>query len=211
MSASLKLPTHTMRITRKRIVRHKVKKKKRITHIGGMLLKLPYYQYIRLDTGITQFESVMCGIASIDNDTDILSVCGLDTQHRVWFGSQKMNDKFYETYMNKCGYEHTNASFYRKHVLEAIAQPDTIIRNITETTITLTLSHLKLNIYSDYVLNWTPIYTGKELYNMITAQISPSSSPKTKSLTIVPSSKNTNTLRKMVFPKRRKPPSKRKR
>jgi DNA polymerase/3'-5' exonuclease PolX len=198
-----------MRITQKRSVRRIVKKKNRISQFGGMLLKLPYYQYIRLDTRTSRFESIICGITSIDIHTDILSVCGLDTQYRVWFGTQKMDHVFYETYMNNVGYEHQDVLVLRKYVLEGIAQPDTIIRGITDTTVTLTISHWNLNIISDCTLEWAPIYTGKELYHMIAAQISPpSSSSQLKSPTTVSSSKNTNTLAKMVFPSRRQTQSK---
>ena len=188
-----------MSMTRKRSVRRIIKKKRPTSQMGGMF---PYYQYITLDTRITMFESVICGITSIDIHTDILSVCGLDTQHQVWFGTHKMDHGFYESYMSKIGYEHPDALVLRKYVLEGIAQSDTIIRNITETTVTLTISHWNLNVYSEYVLNWAPIYTGKELYHMITAQVSPPSSPQTKPPAIVSSSRNKNSLAKMVFSNR---------
>ena len=140
---------------------------------GGTNLILPFYRYIPLDDTIrTVFESVICGIEAVSINTDLLTVCGLDTKDQVWFGYQYMDSTFYDTHMNKVGYTHTETSILRKHTLNTFSQQDTKVGEVTEKSITITaVFHNLLKTISELQIPWKVIYQGKELYKMIVIYI----------------------------------------
>jgi DNA polymerase/3'-5' exonuclease PolX len=188
-----------------RFQRKKLTRKRRIQK-GGIGLTLPFFQYIPIDPSILNFERVLCTIQSTDIHTDLLTLCGLDTKDQVWFGFQRMDSSFYQTYMNKIGYENDDKIILRNYTIDGFSQKGTKIQEITNTDITINMIHdiWNMMIQSELNVPWKMIYHGKELYQMMTTQLldSPVSSISNNTK-FIPKS-NTNSLKKMVFPDWRK-------
>jgi DNA polymerase/3'-5' exonuclease PolX len=184
------------RLPRKNITRRRRFQK------GGIGLTLPFFQYIPLDTNIRNFERVLCAIQSIDIHTDLLTFCGLDTKDQVWFGFQCMDFPFYETYMNRIGYENPDTLILRNYTLDGFSQQDTKIHQIKDTEITVSMIHdiWSMKLQSDFRVPWKIIYHGKELYQMMTTQLLDSSVSNISNNTKPLPKSSTNSLSKMIFP-----------
>ena len=185
-----------------RYQRKNLTRKRRIQK-GGIGLTLPFFQYIPIDPSILNFKRVLCAIQSTDIHTDLLTLCGLDTKDQVWFGFQRMDFSFYQTYMTKIGYENDDTLILRNYTIDGFSQKGTKIQEITNTNITVYMFHdiYNMNIQSEIIVPWKMIYHGKELYQMMTTQLldSPVSSISNNTKPLPNTLGNTNSLKKMVF------------
>ena len=169
---------------------------------GGIGLTLPFFQYIPIDPSILNFKRVLCAIQSTDIHTDLLTLCGLDTKDQVWFGFQRMDFSFYQTYMTKIGYENDDTLILRNYTIDGFSQKGTKIQEITNTDITINMIHdiWNMRIQSELNVPWKMIYHGKELYQMMTTQLSASPVSSISNNTKPFPKSNTNSLKKMIFP-----------
>ena len=148
--------------------------KRRFTYTGGSNIVLPFSNYISIHNDTIRgslFETIVYGIQLIDNHKDLFTICGLDKNDQVWFGFQYMDASFYKTYLQKFGFVHSDTSVLRNHMLDGFSHSDTLVQDITNTNITIAISHLSLQIRSEFQIPWNVVYDGKELYLMMILQL----------------------------------------